>query len=289
MKATTPRSGWLGRVARAVGSVSLLVTAASAQTAAAPTVRPRGPLRPFAIDMMAVQESGGAGAPRPPNRFHDALEEITWRGHPALKRTTATTAAGVTELVRWEIAIFDVNTLPPYHSEWHRQDGLFLTREFDGVRVTETRTATDVLRSPPVAPGTPRDPVRSDFTLSEPAYDWIGGEGLPILLGLPLRNGLDGSLPVITGGAGGSTPFGEGTASICTAGPCVVGRMTFHVSRPELITGLSGSPVRAWKIWVPDTRFTFWIAADAPAGPRLEQVTWSRDGATFSMRRIPPP
>jgi hypothetical protein len=83
---------------------------------------------------------------------------------------------------------------------------------------------------------------------------------------------MDGSVPVISAATPG--------VSQCLEGPCVVSRMTYHVSGPEVVTSLSGTPVRAWKVDVPESKFTFWIATD---DPRLVQVSWPGPGGRFSM------
>ncbi len=250
--------------------VLLLVPTVSAQSQIAAPVLPQGPLKPYVMDMAAIlkPDSGPVPAPR---RLGDKLEETTWNGHKALRRESTSIAADGT-VVRWEITISDAKTLLPYYSEWRRADGLFLRREFDGLRVKETRTSLDVLKAPRLAPGAQVDMLTKEFVLPESAYDWLGGAGLPILLALPLRDGLEGSLPVISGDGTKMAP--------CTAGPCFVLRMSYHVSGPEVVKGISGTPVRTWKISVPDQRFTFWITCD---NPRLEQVTWPGPNGTFSM------
>jgi hypothetical protein len=57
--------------------------------------------------------------------------------------------------------------------------------------------------------------------------------------------------------------------------PCHVLRMSYQVLGKEMITGISGKPLVTWKISVPETRFTFWIACKKP---RLEQVFWPGPG-----------
>jgi len=62
--------------------------------------------------------------------------------------------------------------------------------------------------------------------------------------------------------------------------------MSFHVSGAETIsTGISGKPIRTWKILVPETGFTFWITCYKP---RLEQVHWPgpNGNGTFSMAGV---
>lgn len=112
---------------------------------------PRGPLRPIVIDMVATHKPDN-GPPVPPIIFHDVLENLTWHGHKATRRTTATTKPGGTDFVFWATVIFDAKTLLPYCSEYRREDGVFVRHEFNGVHVKETRTEKP-LRSPPVQPG----------------------------------------------------------------------------------------------------------------------------------------
>jgi hypothetical protein len=241
-----------------------------------PTFRPDS-LKPFVIDMVGALTPDNGGPAPPSVRFHDTLTETTWRGHKAMRRETATTLPGGTEFFRWATVIFDAKTLLPYYSEYRRSDGLFLRREFDGLHVKETRTVTDVLKSPPLNPAERREIVTSDFVLPEPAFTWIENTGLPILLALALREGLEGSVPVISGDKSLMKP--------CTAGPCFILRMSYHVSGPETITGMSGKLVRTWKICVPETQFFFWIACDRP---QLEQVTWPGPGGRYSMQASKP-
>ncbi|HSP15241.1 MAG TPA: hypothetical protein VLV78_10865 [Thermoanaerobaculia bacterium] len=223
---------------------------------------PRGPLKRSSSTRIGdVIKPGDEKAPGPV-RFHDTLEPATWHGHPALRRETATTRPGGDQFVRFEITVFDPVTLLPLHSERRREDGLPLARDFDGLHVTETRTPGDLLKPPPPKLVPVSEAIVTGFDLAEPAYDWIGGEGPPVLLGLPLRDGWRGSVP-------GISAAGE-TLAPCTAGPCVVRPMSYSVSGLEVISGLSGVPVRTWRVEVAETRFTFWIACDQP---RLEQVT----------------
>lgn len=252
----------------------LLGPAASAQSPIPSKTLPRGPLKPFVIDMMATLKPDTGDAP-PPILFHDTLEETIWHGHKAMRRETATTSPGGKDFVRWAVVIFDALTLLPYYSEYRRADGLFVRREFEGLRVKETRTSLDVLKSPRLLPGQHVDILTSEFVLSEPAYTWIENTGLPILLALPLRDRLEGSVPVISGDSTAMKP--------CTAGPCFILRMSYHVSGPEVVTGISGKPVKTWKVWVPETRFTFWITCD---NPRLEQVIWPGPSGTYSMSGV---
>src|SRR5262249_26632666 len=72
----------------------------------------------------------------------------------------------------------------------------------------------------------------------------------------------------------------------CTVGPCHVLRMSYRVVGEETVMGISGKRVRAWKVWVPETRFNFWIARDRP---RLEGVTWPGPSGTYSMSGVAKP
>lgn len=238
---------------------------------------PRGPLKPFMIDMMATHHPD-SGVALPPIIFHDTLVRTSWHGRSAMRRETATTKPGGKEFVLWAIVIFDATTLVPYYSEIRRKDGLFVRHEFNGVHVKETRTTADVLRSPPLKPGEPVNFVTTEFDLPEPAFTWIENTGLPILLSLPLQDGFEGSVPVISGDSSAMKP--------CMAGPCFVLRMSYRVRGIEDKRGISDVPIRSWKISVPETGFTFWIARK---GPRLVQVYWPGPGGngTFSMGPVP--
>jgi len=243
---------------------------------------PRGPVKPFVIDMVArLQPDTGPGLP--PIIFHDVLVNMRWQGHKATRRTTATTRPGETEFYMWATVIFDAKTFMPYYSEYRRRDGVFVRHQFNGLHVTETRTIKE-LKSPAVGAGEKLGTVTSEFDLPEPAFTWIENTGLPILLSLPLRQGFSGSVPVISGERdtlANNKP--------CTVGPCYVRRMTYHVIGAEDVKGISRVPVHSWKVSVPDTGFTFWIACK---NPRLIQVNWPgpKHNGTFSMgpREEPP-
>jgi hypothetical protein len=251
----------------------LLALGAGAQSPGIQGEPPRGPLKPFVIDMRATHHPD-SGIPFSPVLFHDVMERTVWRGHEAMKRETATTTPGGTEFVRWATVIFDAKTLLPYFSEYRRKDGLFVRHEFEGVHVEETRSAKDVLKAPPLQPGERVGSLTSRFDLTEPAFTWIENTGLPILLALPLREGVHGSVPVISGDPAAMKP--------CTTGPCFVLHMSYRVVGNEEATGIFPAPVRSWKISVPETRFTFWIAE---GDPRLVQVHWPgpSGNGTFSM------
>src|SRR5437868_5770860 len=222
--------------------------------------KPQGPLKPFVIDMQG-NPVGRTGADGPPTIFHDTMERVRWHGHEALRRVAATTDPGGTEFTRWADLIFDEKTLLPYRSEWRRADGSFVRHEFDGVHVKETRKTAGA------APE-----ITAAFDLPEPAFAWSEGVGLPILLALPLREGVEGSAPVISGDPSSIVP--------CTQAPCFAARMSYRVVGQETITGISNKPTPTWKVWVPGSAFTFWIAT---ADPRLEGVNWPRPGGMFSM------
>jgi len=251
----------------------LFTVTASAQTSLWAGPKPRGPLKPFVLDMMGTLRKDD-GAVGPPITFHDTLEKTRWHGHRAMRRVAATTMPGGTEFARWSVVVFDERTLLPYYTELRRADGAFMRREFDGVHVKETRTAGDYRKPLHLAPGTKPETVMLRFDLSEPAFAWAEGVGLPVLLAAPLRDGFAGSVPVISGDRSAVMP--------CFTGPCFVHRLTYRVMGREEITGISGKPTRTWKISVPETGFTFWISCE---NPRLEGVTWPafQGGGTFSM------
>ncbi|GEM_PF-4036331 len=228
--------------------------------------KPHGPLKPFVLDMMGTPKKAD-GALDPPTVFHDTLEKIDWHGHKAMRRIAATTRPGETEITRWSTVVFDEKTLLPYYTEFRVADGRFSRHEFEGVHVTETRTGGDFRK--PLSPGEKPEITTTKFDLSEPAIAWHEGVGLPVLLGLPLREGLEGSVPVITGAPSGM--------SACFMGPCYVARLTYRVVGKEKIDGISGTRVLTWKVYVPETDFFFWIACD---DPRLEGVTWPRATGT---------
>lgn len=253
--------------------ISILSFVSSGETPLWTGTKSHGPLKPFVLDMMGTLTKDD-GTQDAPVTFHDTLERIDWHGHKAMRRIAATTMPGGTEFVRWAVVVFDEKTLLPYYTEWRKADGAFVRREFDGVHVSETRNAQD-FRSP-VSP-TPKPQLETKtlkFDLPEPAFGWIEGVGLPVLLAVPLKEGFEGSVPVISGDPSKIVP--------CFAGPCFVGRMSYRVIGQEEITGISGKPVGTWKISVPETNFTFWIARD---NPRLEGVTWPGPptGGRYSM------
>lgn len=230
--------------------------------------KPQGPLQPFVLDMVGTPKKSD-GTLDPVTTFHDTLERIDWQGHKAMRRIAATTRPGETEFTRWATVVFDEKTLLPYLTELRIIEGAFVRREFDGVHVTETRTAGGFRK--PSSPGLKLETESAKFDLSEPAFAWAEGVGLPVLLALPLRDGFEGSVPVISGSPSAVTP--------CLAGPCFVTRMSYHVVGKEEIMGISGKSVLTWKVSVPETRFFFWISCE---NPRLEGVTWPRSAGTMT-------
>jgi hypothetical protein len=157
--------------------------------------KPHGPLDPFVLDMVGTPRKRD-GNLDPVATFHDTLEEITWHGHRAMRRIAATTKPGETEFTRWSTVVFDESTLVPYYTELRLSEGVFVRREYDGVHVKETRTAGDFRTSP--HPGSKLEIVTSKFDLPEPAFAWAEGVGLPVMLALPLREGLDGTVgPIV--------------------------------------------------------------------------------------------
>jgi len=256
---------------RIVSFVALSTAAMVAQSGLWSGPRPHGPLAPFVLDMVGTPD-GSQPSDGKSITFHDTLEKVDWHGHNALKRVAATTQPGETEFVRWSAVIFDEKTLLPYYSEWRRSDGLFLRREYDGLHVKESRTPGAFTQAPPVEPGTKLEITNAEFDLTEPALAWVEGVGLPVLLALPLREGFEGSVPVISGDKSSIVP--------CSAGPCFVTRMSYRVEGEETITGISKHAVKTWKISVPESKFVFWISKDHP---RLERVTWPGVGGMFTM------
>jgi hypothetical protein len=250
--------------------VSIQFTGISLVKAQSPVV-PKGPLKPFSIMMEAVMQPDTGTAP-PRRRLGDKFELTTWKGHQALRRESTTIAADNTTVVFWEITYSDAKTLLPYYSEWRRRDGLFIKREFDGLNIKETHTTANPFSSPRIQPGTPIDSTTISYTLTRKTYDWLGGAGLPIVMGLPLHEGLAGSIPTLSGD---STEVTQ-----CVTGPCYVADLTYNVAGQETVTGLSGHPVKCWKVVDPGRQFTFWIACD---DRHLEQVTWPGKGGLFHM------
>jgi hypothetical protein len=242
--------------------------AASGETPLWSGRKPQGPLKPFVLDMVGTPKKSD-GTLDPATTFHDTLEEITWHGHKAMRRIAATTKPGETEFTRWSTIVFDEKTLLPYYTELRLAEGVFARREYDGVHVKETRTAGDFRTLP--QPGSKLQTVTTRFDLPEPAFAWAEGVGLPLLLALPLREGFEGSAPVISGSPSAVTP--------CLAAPCFVARISYRVIGKEKIAGISGKQVLTWKVSVPETRFFFWISCDHP---RLEGVTWPRSAGVMT-------
>lgn len=230
--------------------------------------KPQGPLQPFILDMVGTPRKSD-GTLDPVTKFHDTMERMSWHGHKSMRRIAATTKPGETAFTRWATVVFDEKTLLPYLTELRTSDGRFVRREFDGVHVKETRTTGDFRQ--PIPPGTKPETVTAKFDLSEPAFAWAEGVGLPVLLALPLNAGFKGSVPVISGSASAVKP--------CLMGPCFVERMTYHVVAKEEIAGISGQRVLCWKVSVPETQFFFWIACHRP---RLEGVTWPRSAGAMT-------
>ncbi len=253
----------------------MLVSGASlyAQHRTSENVKPKGPLKPFTIYMMAVADTGV----QRPVYFYDVMKDTVWDGHKATKRETATTMPGEKKYVRWATVVFDAKTLLPYFSEYRRLDGIFLQHIFDGLHVTEIKNCDDILTTPRRAEGARPDTITTQSDLKGPAYTWLENSGLPVLLSLPLQPGFQGSVPVISGDSLTMRPW--------THGPSYILPMTYRVTAKERIKGLSGKTVWAWKVWIPETKFWFWISCK---NPRLEGVTWpSLNGnVRFTMKRV---
>jgi hypothetical protein len=229
---------------------------------------PQGPLKPFVLDMVGTPKKND-GNLDPVTTFHDMLEETTWHGQNAMRRIAATTKPGETEFTRWATVVFDPKTLLLYYTELRLVEGAFVRREYDGVHVKETRTFGNFRHA--MTPGYKLETVTTQFDLAEPAFAWGEGSGLLVLIALPLRKGLTGSVPVISGSVSRVTP--------CLTGPCSVARITYRVLGKEEILGLSGKLVRTWKVSVPETHFLLWIAC---RNPRLEGVTWPRSAGVMT-------
>ncbi|MBZ5720416.1 MAG: hypothetical protein LAO03_08540 [Acidobacteriia bacterium] len=249
-------------------SAALAFAAASGENPMWTGARPQGPLKPFVLDMVGTPKKSD-GSLDPATTFHDTMDKVSWHGHKAMRRIAATTKPGETEFTRWATVVFDEKTLLPYYTELRASDGRFVRREFNGIHVKETRTAGDFRQ--PLPAGQKAETVTAKFDLSEPAFAWAEGVGLPVLLAVPLHDGFEGSVPVISGSPSVVTP--------CLIGPCFVARMTYHVVGKEEIAGISGKPVLTWKVSVPETQFFFWIACD---DPRLEGVTWPRSAGAMT-------
>jgi len=90
-----------------------------------------------------------------------------------------------------------------------------------------------------------------------------------------MHDGMRGMVPVISGDSTKIAP--------CTCGPCYVVPMTYDVTGPEEIKGLSGKLVKTWKVFNPERNFTFWISYD---NRTLEQVSFPGPNGIFVLREV---
>lgn len=265
---------WLKTVTTYALAVTTTGLAIGQQTTSPSPVKFTHALKPSVMHMKAVPDPDTVKSSQAVY-FYDTLNYITWHGRKALKRETATTLPGDTNFVAWATVIFDPVTLLPYLSEYRRIDGTFIKHEFDGTKVTETKNCVDYLKTPRREPGAVADTIVTHYVLPVPAFTWLENSGLPILLASPLRRGFKGSVPVISGDSSKMFPW--------TSGSCYVLRMSYQVMGKEKIMGLSGKEVKAWKVWVPETKFWFWISC---RNPRMEGVTWpALNGMRYKMEK----
>ena len=237
-----------------------VVGSAAGEIAATPRARGPATLYDHVFDVVLTAD---AGAAPPAAHWRDSVVATTWRGRDALRREQANTRPGKTEYVGWTTNIFDPVTFLPYSSERKRKDGLFVRWEFDGLKVTETKTVLDLNSAPPTPPSTKLETSTRTFTLPEPVYDYFGGLYGALFSGMPLQAGLDGSFPAL---------------AFAGSAPTIV-RVHYRVSGPEKVTADDGTKVDAWKIETDaddqNPVYSYWVTVQSP---RIQRVAY-RQGA----------
>ena len=157
-------------------------------------------------------------------------------GKPALLRVQGTTF--VNGLSNAIVNTFDPKTLAPIASETHGIDGSIFKRTFNGKHITSVTLAN---------PKDTAKPVETD--LPQPVYDFNGGLYGILLAALPLKAGLEGSIPAVADRENELT------------------NESFRVLREEEVQAGARGTVKAWVVESakPDKYvMTFWLTKTPP-------------------------
>ncbi len=153
---------------------------------------------------------------------------------------------------------FDPTTCSPLANDQYHPDGTILKRRFDGRHVTTERLARAGAA-----------PVKTEFDLASPVFDFFGGTYGLLLSCFPLRVGYTGTFQAVAE-----------TEDVAAS-------VTFAVVREEQVSAGARGMRQAFVVVV-DTpgayRQTFWLSKEAPYIIRLE-VVWAdaHAVATFDM------
>ncbi|HKW16460.1 MAG TPA: hypothetical protein VJO35_03025 [Terriglobales bacterium] len=170
----------------------------------------------------------------------DELSEVEVNGRHLLKRSQMADYAKY-GIVSTYVNVFDPKTMAPVYSDFKRSDtGEWAHREFDGARVTYRKAESAEAKT-----------QTGELKLSEPIFDYNGGLYGVLLAALPLKEGLQASLPTLSEDRD------------------VLDPVTVTVGKQELTDAGPVKQVLAWPVdteanYANHSHSIFWITKDPP-------------------------
>lgn len=172
--------------------------------------------------------------------WSDELSEVEVNGHHLLKRSQMADYSKY-GIVSTYVNVFDPKTMAPAYSDFKRSDtGEWAHREFEGAKVTFGKGESASAKT-----------QTGELKLSEAIFDYNGGLYGVLLAALPLKEGLQASLPTL------SEDRDE------------LDWVTVTVGKQELIDAGPGKQVMAWPVdteasYANHSHSIFWVTKDPP-------------------------
>jgi hypothetical protein len=233
---------------RARSSLAAAVLAAVLMGLRAAPQHAVGPLQPY-TNAWTMTFHGDDGTVSPPQLWEDSMDTITWNGRPAMQRVQIEHRLVPVGGYQRTANVFDARTLAPYMTEVRQRNGMFVRREYDGLRVREIRS---------VRSSAGVDSAMREYTVSAPFIDFYGGMYATVLAARPLTAGLQGTFPALLA-------------------PDTIVQVPFSVLTRDTVRGVGGALTSAFKVDVGISSgpgagsgtFTAWVIDKPPYVLRL--------------------
>ena len=194
-------------------------------------------LKPFTNLWKMTQQKPNEPA-GPVGTWSDALENVSFQGRPAMKRTQIAKYDKKNIELRF-VSIFDPKTMEPFTFDYARSDN-------GNVRHVEFQHSTVTYRH---TDSTGSKPEEATVKLDQPVFDFYGGMYGLLISSLPLANGYTAEIPAFD------------TTRMA------IDWVPVHVKGRETVEAGAGKKAETWVVETPTRlygRMTWWVTKEPP-------------------------